>query len=41
VDISGYEVWTIGDDGLIETSRGHFDADDFARQLAGDARAPG
>ena len=41
VAISGYEVWTIDDDGLIETSRGHFDADDYARQLAGDARSSG
>ena len=38
VNISGYEVWTIGDDGLIEVSRGHFDADDYARQLGGDAQ---
>ncbi len=39
VEISGYEVWTIGDDGLIDASRGHFDADDYARQLAGEGPA--
>ncbi len=33
VRISGHEVWTIGDSGLIETSRGHFDAEDYARQV--------
>jgi predicted ester cyclase len=35
VEISGHEVWTIGDDGLIAESRGHFDAADYARQLQG------
>ena len=33
VRISGYEEWTIGPDGLIAASHGHFDADDHARQL--------
>jgi steroid delta-isomerase-like uncharacterized protein len=33
VRISGYEVWQIGADGLIATSRGHFDAEDYRRQL--------
>jgi steroid delta-isomerase-like uncharacterized protein len=33
VRISGYEVWQIGADGLIATSRGHFDAADYRRQL--------
>ena len=33
VRISGYEVWRIGADGLIARSRGHFDAEDYRRQL--------
>ncbi len=33
VRISGYEVWQIGADGLIAKSRGHFDAEDYRRQL--------
>lgn len=33
VRISGYEEWTIGADGLIADSKGHFDAADYARQL--------
>ena len=37
VRISGYELWQIGDDGLIAESKGHFDAADYERQLkAGD-----
>ena len=35
VRISGFEVWTIGDDGLIAESRGHFDSADYQRQIAG------
>jgi predicted ester cyclase len=35
VRISGYEVWKIGDDGLIAESQGHFDAADYERQLKG------
>ena len=35
VRISGYEEWTIGSDGLIAASLGHFDEDDYARQLQG------
>ena len=35
VRISGYEEWTIGDDGLILESQGHFDAADYQRQLRG------
>lgn len=35
VKISGYEEWTLGADGLIEESRGHFDAADYKRQLGG------
>jgi predicted ester cyclase len=33
VRISGFEVWTIGDDALIAESRGHFDDTDYQRQL--------
>lgn len=34
VEISGYEQWTIGDEGLIEASLGHFDQAEYDRQLA-------
>lgn len=33
VRISGYEEWTFGADGVIADSQGHFDADDYNRQL--------
>jgi hypothetical protein len=33
VHISGYEEWTLGPDGLIAASLGHFDAADYDRQL--------
>ena len=33
VNISGYEEWTIGQDGLIKQSLGHFDETDYERQL--------
>jgi predicted ester cyclase len=33
VRISGFEVWTIGADGLIAESRGHFDGADYRRRL--------
>lgn len=33
VRISGYEAWQIGTSGLIANSRGHFDSDDYSRQL--------
>lgn len=33
VKISGYEIWRIGPDGLITESKGHFDAEEYARQL--------
>jgi hypothetical protein len=33
VRISGYEEWTIGSDGLITESKGHFDAFEYQRQL--------
>jgi hypothetical protein len=35
VRISGYELWKIGDDGLIAESQGHFDAVEYERQLRG------
>lgn len=34
VDISGFEEWTIGADGRVAASRGHFDASEYARQVA-------
>lgn len=33
VQISGYEDWKIGADGLIADSRGHYDAQDWDRQV--------
>ena len=33
VRISGYEEWTIGEDGLIAASKGHFDEPEYRRQL--------
>jgi predicted ester cyclase len=33
VRISGYELWMIGNNGLIAESKGHFDAADYERQL--------
>ena len=33
VRISGYEEWTIGPDGLVAESKGHFDSDEYQRQL--------
>jgi SnoaL-like polyketide cyclase len=33
VRISGFEEWTIGDDGLIAGSLGHFDQAEYDRQL--------
>jgi len=34
VHISGYEQWTMSEDGLIGRSLGHYDAEEYARQLA-------
>ena len=34
VRISGFEEWTIGDDGLIAKSLGHYDQAEYDRQLA-------
>jgi ketosteroid isomerase-like protein len=33
VQITGHEVWTIGPDGLLAASHGHFDEAEYARQL--------
>jgi hypothetical protein len=33
VRISGREVWRIGEGGLIAESRGHFDAEEYLRQV--------
>jgi uncharacterized protein (TIGR02246 family) len=33
VRFSGFEVWKIGDDGLVAESQGHFDSADYRRQL--------
>jgi uncharacterized protein (TIGR02246 family) len=33
VRITGYEVWTIGADGLIAESKGHYDEAEYERQL--------
>jgi predicted ester cyclase len=35
VRISGYEDWKIGADGLIADSKGHYDAQDWDRQVNG------
>lgn len=33
VHLSGYERWTIGADGLIAVSKGHFDEAEYQRQM--------
>ena len=33
VRVSGFEEWTVDDYGLIASSHGHYDADEYARQL--------
>ena len=38
VQISGYEEWTMGADGLIADSKGHFDEAEYQRQLNADDR---
>ena len=38
VRISGYEEWTIGADGFIAKSLGHFDGAEYQRQLKEGAR---
>ena len=34
VRISGFEEWTIGEDGLVADSQGHYDQAEYDRQLA-------
>jgi len=34
VRVTGYEEWTLSAEGLIAASRGHYDAAEYARQLA-------
>ncbi len=40
VRISGFEEWTIGEDGLIAQSHGHFDGAAYQRQLERGAEEP-
>ena len=40
VRISGFEEWTLGDDGLVVDSQGHYDEDEYDRQLEHGASAP-
>jgi hypothetical protein len=40
IRISGFEVWTLGEDGLIAESRGHFDNEEYERQLKGGRLGP-
>ncbi len=35
VDFSGYEEWTMNDQGLVQTSVGTYDAEEYQRQLNG------
>lgn len=35
LSVSGWEEWDLGPDGKVTASRGWFDADDYARQIAG------
>ena len=39
VNLTGYERWTFGADGLILKSDGHFDNDEYQRQLKGESSA--
>ena len=38
VHISGYEEWTLDADGLIAESLGHYDQDEYQRQVSGGKR---
>jgi len=40
VRISGYEAWQFGPDGLIASSQGHFDTDEYRRQIEAPALNP-
>ena len=33
MNISGFEEWTLNDDGLIQESKGFFDEKEYERQL--------
>ena len=33
VRISGFEEWVMGSDGLVSESQGHFDANEYQRQI--------
>ncbi len=39
VRINGFEEWRVGEDGLIAESLGHFDAEEYQRQLEGKSSA--
>ena len=41
VRFSGFEEWTIGDDGLVAESQGHFDQAEYDRQLEHGVDEPG
>jgi nuclear transport factor 2 (NTF2) superfamily protein len=40
VRITGFEEWTLGDDGLIAESQGHYDQAEYDRQLAHGVEEP-
>ena len=40
VHLTGYERWTFGADGLIMKSDGHFDNEEYQRQLKGESPTP-
>ena len=40
VRISGFEEWVFGDDGLVVESQGHYDQDEYNRQLEHGALEP-
>ena len=40
VRISGFEEWTFGDDGLVLESQGHYDQDEYDRQVEHGAPEP-
>ncbi len=35
VEVSGWEYWRYSEDGLVAESAGHFDAEDYQRQVEG------
>jgi len=35
VDLRGHEEWTLGSDGLIIESKGHYDEEEYERQMSG------